>query len=260
MIQLADDLDERSGDFYEARGVELYLAPTKVNYVNNPSFEENLNDWTFDASATATSIVETIEVTPGSTHVAQVVTDDTVTTSNDPLVKWEGTGLLTPDQYYTFSIWAKADAAVTMQLELSVFNEDAEAEVDTRVNTYPMSIGTTWDRYQVKLFVPSFMSKDDSVVTAKIYGDSQEATIKLDAAQLEAGYGATDYFDGELPLWGASWLGTAHDSTSILYRRYEEKTGRLVAEIPKLLPINTPWYVTTGPIETKSLDFKGFTS
>ncbi len=260
MIQMADDLDDRSGDFYEARGVELYLAPTKVNYVNNPSFEVNLDSWTFDASATATSIVETIQVTPGSTHVAEVVTDDTETTSEDPLVKWEGTGLLTPDQHYTFSIWAKADAAITMQLELSVFNPDADETIATRLHTYPMSIGTTWRRFQVKLFVPSYMTKDVSVVTAKIYGNSEEATIKLDAAQLEAGYGATDYFDGDLPLWGASWLGTAHDSTSILYRKYEEKTGRLVREIPQILPINTPWYVTTGPVEAKSLDFKGFTS
>jgi hypothetical protein len=265
MIQFADDSDSRSGDFYEARAVETYLAPTKLNYINNPSFENDLDSWTFDASATATSIVETIKVTPGGTHVAQVVTDGTVTTSSAPLVKWEGTGLLEPDQHYTFSIWAKAAASITQNLSLSIFNADAAVGGATRTHFQPMPLTTAWQRFQVKLFIPSFMLKDTSVVTVKIYDvdgadESAGTTIKLDSAQLESGYGATDYFDGDLPLWGASWLGTARDSTSMLYRKFEEKTGRVVRELPNLLPLNTPWYVTTGPLDLKSLDFKGFTS
>jgi hypothetical protein len=262
MIQFADDSDARSADFYEARAVETYLAPTKVNYVDNSSFEQNLNEWSFDASATATRIVETIKVTAGGTHVAQIVTDNTVTTSEAPLVAWSTAGYLEPERYYTFSIWAKASAATTMQLELNFYNPDV-GDDNSRTHTYPMSITTSWKRFEVKLFVPSFFLQNSTVTTAKMYGTTNSATIKIDSAQLEPGYGATDYFDGDLPLWGASWTDAVYGSPSMLYRRYEEKTGRLVREIPNILPINTPWYVTSGFENTgfvKSLDFKGVTS
>lgn len=264
MMEFNDDSDERSGDFYEARAVEMYLAPSKINYVDNSSFEESLDIWVFDASATVTRELETIKVTAGGTYVAEIVTDNTVTTSEDPLVSWStSSGYIDPNYYYTFSIWAKADADTTLQLELNATDPTIDTEDATRLHTQPMTITTEWKRFQVKLFIPSFMSKADLVVTAKMYGDTDSATIRIESAQLEVGYGATDYFDGDLPLWNAEWVNTPYESPSMMYRYYEEKAARLVREIPNMLPINTPWYVTTGSGLTgsnKSLDFKGFTS
>jgi hypothetical protein len=85
-------------------------------------------------------------------------------------------------------------------------------------------------------------------------GTTHGHTLSLDAAQLEPYFYATDYFDGDLAGFGGVWGGDVHDSPSYQYPEKMIKIIRLIDEVNRFIPKNTPWTITTyGGLEASGI-------
>jgi hypothetical protein len=268
LIQFADSAADNVGVYNEARAVEIYLAPSKTNYLLNPSFEIDYTHWDVN-EVTATVIPDSTlkEVPHGTSSLELITTADT--TSSAPTLSTSVVGAISTGQFITFSCYAKIASGTlsTMNLRLtatdsgtttSVYNEVA-LDSGTAVSSRP-SLSTTWQKIEVNLFVPSSLATSTTTLTAALYGGTDSATLYIEAAQLETGYKSTDYFDGSLAFRGASWTGTAHDSSSIVYVNKGPRISRLIQEIEKYIPLNTPYKITTGPVANKVVETYGYSS
>ena len=305
--------------FQEARGAEVYLSPTKTNYLSNPSFETNLSSWTITDSGasavilSASSIVgsgTSATVTTSSAHGLTVgsqivvasasitgyngtyevggVTDSTHFTylnkttgtatgatitdlpsgvssgskclqaiisstkkietsvasgSGDLAIPAPYIGVKSPPGfYYTYSFYAKTLSSTTS----ATVTLKAVSGATTITNSSTISIGTVWSRFQVNLFIPVSLSAP--TLTATLLGNSTDATIRFDSAQLERAYSATDYFDGSLNVNGNGgvWSGTANASPSFMFPNQSTVLYRLSTEMPAFLVTGTPYVVTNA--------------
>ena len=271
LMQFASTADSRYTTYYPARGIEVYLTPSKTNWLTNPSFETNTTSWTTAGSPTVTTPTSTLTSISAGTKMLQLVTGATVTTTSSPLLATSAaTGALSGGQFVTFSVYAQVSTGTLTTMSLRLEATDTASSGGTVFNYVNLdgttaaksvaSLTTTWTRFQVNLYIPSNYAQATTTVTAKLYGNSSSATILLDAAQLEPGYSATDYLDGSLITRGASWTGTANASTSILYRNKATRLSRLITTLPTQLPLNTPFMITTGTTTSKTLEFSGFSS
>jgi hypothetical protein len=263
-LQLADSTDSRSTNYYEARAVELYFSPTKINYLENPSFVEITDsddyDWTFTGQ-TAIDYVSPTTV-PGILDSSEMV--EVTTSSTTPLLIQTYTDAVPSNSYYTFSVYVKTlSGSETLTFGIQVVDSSGTVLTENGLNveaayTPIPSVSTTWTRYQVTVFAP--LTAGTIYLIPYISGNTTGNTLAIDAAQVEAGYTATDYFDGSYIGRGAFWLGDAHDSESMLYANLATKLGRLQAELKNYLPINTPYILTIGDPTNKTLESSGFSS
>jgi phage tail-like protein len=263
MIQLAETSDVRSTDFYEARGLEIFLTPSKVNYIQNPSFADVTGDGDYDWSITGATSTDFITPTtvPGvfdGSHMLQVETS-----AVDPLLIKTHTYAVMPNAYYTFSVYAQTVSGTeNLDITIEALDNNNDPIFGSNglevINSASIEVDSTWSRYSVTIFVPNTFGEPHFEIS--LSGNTTGNTINLDAAQLEHGYTKTDYFDGSYSSRGALWLGTTDESMSVLYRNKSNKIGRLVAELPDNLPMNTPWVITTGSSTVKLLETSGFSS
>lgn len=264
MVQVAETADARSADFHEARGVEIYLAPNKVNWIENPSFTETVDmddvDWAYTNAGTVTYVTPT--TVPGVVDGSHMVSVETVN-GNDLSISAH-TDIVPKGVYYTFSVYAKTDSGTEpLSFTLAAYDEtDTLLQIngeDVSATTTPVGgITDTWTRYTVTLFVPDI---DGSVyLLPSIVGTTTGNKVFLDAAQVEQGYRATDYFDGSYSVRGAYWVGETDDSKSIFYANKVSKIGNLTNQLPQFLPMNTAFVVTSGFDTLTTIELKGFSS
>lgn len=235
-----------TSDFHEAREVKVVLSPTKTNHIVNPSFENStlLTGWTAVAASTA---VEDI-----------VLDEDTSLPTNNPPGLFTGTKFLkitgntgatalsstvssglASGRFYTFSIYAKT-ATGTLALDLDILAEDG-GSADAKSNTSRVSLTTTWQRFEVNVYVPADYTSTS--ITVSIGEVLAGQVFFVEAAQLEESYKATDYFDGSYSTNGGEWSGDTNNSASFLFQNKSVKMPRLEEEFPKFLPFNTPYRV-----------------
>jgi hypothetical protein len=103
-------------------------------------------------------------------------------------------------------------------------------------------------------------SSDVIYLKATVSGVGTGAVINFDAAQIEEGYGSSDYFEGSYTNRGAYWTGTVNNSASVIYRNKSPKINRMIFEIPNYLPMNTAYTITSGFNGTTVLETSGFSS
>lgn len=298
-------------DYYEPRGVNIYLAPKKINYISNPSFEVNGNGWVFSPSGSSQTVTIPAKVLFGS-KVYQVTT-----TSGSPFFGSFTTALNTVSagKNFVFSIWAKTNnsnsltytISLSASLNLKVLSRSIASSVAslTVENTAGLSVGDTvvvsglpssyngtfvitdvsgvnisysvpgssneawteqttdafvvktisrnvdvsltnsWTRPEVNLFVPETWDDFSTKMICKIATKTNAGgeIVYLDAAQLEDGVTASDYFDGSYSWqYGASWV-TANNSISYLYPNKAKVINVLSQELPRFLPYETPWLI-----------------
>jgi hypothetical protein len=126
----------------------------------------------------------------------------------------------------------------------------------TITNSVDVTLTNSWTRPEVNLFIPySWITSDTNVIcqiTSKANAGGE--IVYLDAAQLEEGVYATDYFDGSYPWqFGSNWA-TANNSISYLYPNKANMINALSQELVNFLPYETPWYVNTvNTIEAKGI-------
>ena len=265
MFQLAKTTDYRYTSYYEGAGVVVNLEPSKVNYLQNPSIVNNSDTdwvWTGQSASAYNATTLPIAVRDGSNMLSLTTTNNTAFTLTSQTDMT--TNPINPGHYYTFSIYAATTSGTeTMNFKLEAYDESGGLVYDnlgtpaTRTLS-AQAITTTWTRYQIPVFVPDTTVSTYLKVT--ISGTGAGRQINFDAAQIEVGYGANDYFDGSYNIRGAYWLGTANNSVSVLYRNKSTKLDRLVAEIPRYLPLNTAYVITSGFNGTAVLENSGMSS
>lgn len=241
-------------DYQEARGISVYIDPNKTNYALNPSFETNTNNWTIgDPGASLTTVIPTGLVTGDYSLYMDLTDTDTASTTTNA-------GDIPVGRYCTFSVYMKADVdGPTVTLRITPIDDGVD-QTDLINEAEVQLTDTQWTRGQVTVFIPSTFT--NQAVKCDIIGTSSVIGVHIDAAQIEASYSATDYFDGSMTKAGAEWTGTPEDSPSVLYYNKEDRLSRLYVEIKNYLPNNTPYFVESmdGIEEVQGLRFAGFSS
>ena len=121
-VDLVQFAESSVSDYDEARSVEVFLEPSKTNYLANPTFESgNTSEWTVDADS---STYETVDSRDVLTIVANAGAESSIAASTPAVV----TG-----KYYTFSIYAQM-----VGLTVTV------ATVTSNVATLTMSGSPAW--------------------------------------------------------------------------------------------------------------------
>jgi len=258
LIQLALLSDTRNTVYHEPRGLEIYLAPSKINYIKNSSFPDGTN-WTI-AGTTGTVSYPTPTTVPGildGSHMLQVASANmsnfTLTANTDAVIS---------GMYYTFSIYAKTTTG-TAALAFVTSALDSTDNTVLVTSTFTPSGGVTasWARYTSTVYVPAYTGSLYLQVQVKGVGSSSSTpTLQFDAAQAEPGYTITDYFDGSFSTRGASWSGTVGASTSTMYPKKGTRINNLVTSLPEFIPVNTPYVISTGLTSGATIESSGFSS
>jgi phage tail-like protein len=270
MIQFADTSVSNFDTYYEARAVEVYFSPEKINFLENPSFnevvgDEDAADWVITGGSGSISYPSTtIPTVQDGSHMLQTATVTGAFAATGLAKDAIATGV-----FYTFSVYVQTDPTIstnlteTLALNISAFDVDNNPLVDGNGNmitatSSTFTVDNTWQRHQVTMFLPD--SQLGAYLQVSIFGNTTGKTLNFDAGQLEFGYSATDYFDGDYATRGASWLGDTDDSISLLYRNKAVKISHLLVEIKDYLPLNTAYVITTGYNGVKAVELSDFSS
>lgn len=237
-------------DYYEARSVQVFLSPSKSNFVNDPSFSAITTDWTIAGGT---------EAYPASTLPYMYAGDSmlALTTGPSGLARAyanTNTGGMPVGKFYTFSVYCQVPSG----LENVYLRITAVDSVNTSIvkNSTPVEVNSTWTRLSVTTYVPANFVSDSLYFTLEARIDSSNGlVVNFDAAQLEPTYAATDYIDGSFPTeYGLVWEGLTNDSPSHLYKNKQAKVIRIIQELENFLPSNTPYVVSSfGGVETKAI-------
>ena len=236
--------------FNEARGVNIFLGPSKSNFVNNPSFSDVTEEWAA-TNGTISYVSTTTPFVYGGDTMLQVATDVGTALS---ITDDTNTGGMPTGEYYTFSVYAQCPSG-----DESVFLQFVAVD---SVNTSliatgtPVTVSTSWVRLSVTAYVPQEFVSDSMyfelyIKTASSAGNA----INFEAAQMEASFVPTIYIDGSFPAeYGIVWEGITGNSPSHLYKNKQQKIIRLIQELENFLPSNTPYVVESfGGIETAAI-------
>jgi hypothetical protein len=217
----------------EARAIDVFLLPSKTNYIKNPSFEVNSTTWALSgATFTQNSSVPTYGYS-GNYSGRFVVTNPWSITTDYEIP-------ITVGKYYTVSASIKALAALSANLKITFYN-DADSIVETV--TEVISVTTSFANFTLTGLTDS--SSDASYAKVSFYGTTA-GTIFLDLIQFEQSQIATDYFDGSLPSeFGAVWEGTDDASYTHLYPNKPKKIPRLGKTMNDWIPQNAFWRLRT---------------
>lgn len=260
MVQFAETSDDRYSSYYEARAVELRLSPSKVNYIKNPSMSSSTS-WTI---STASAVYTNDSTLPGIKRDGTKMATITTTPTNNFSIVTSTDSIIASGKYYTFSIYASL-ASGTQNVSIKLEAIDSSGAVVTSFTGESSSrilsnqaLSTSWKRFSVPVFV--YDLADFISLKATISGTGTGSVINFDAAQIEEGYGSSDYFEGSYTNRGAYWTGTANNSISVMYRNKSPKVNRMMFQIPNYLPMNTAYTITSGFNNTVVLENSGFSS
>jgi len=238
-VQMAPSATATNYD--EARALDVFLEPRKVNILANPSFETNSTYWTTNSSATR----DNTTIPPGLPGTYSLrLSGQTAFSLSTNANKNPNTYKLTQGSFYTASIYMKASANSTLTMTLVADDDDSTNVVNA---SSTLALTSTWQRYTVSLYIPEDLSATGNItLSLNIAGtlSSSSVSVYVDAAQVEAGFNATDYFDGSLPAAsGVYWSGTAHASYSYFYQSRTIKIARLLDSLSQWVPMGTQWRV-----------------
>jgi len=218
----------------EARAVDLFLEPTKTNYIVNPSFEVNITDgWTKTGSATVAQDIDVSEAAYSGSSSAKITATGAWTYSTDDIPVLFG-------NYYTFSAYVKTTAGFSV----TFIGKDIAGDPTGHSETTTFAASTGWARIAVTDLIDAVGETDVAYYQVEISGNT--GTFYLDCVQFERGNKASDYFDGSLPSnFGAVWEGTDDNSYSHLYPNKPTKVPRLGKTLVDWIPMNTFWRLRT---------------
>ena len=242
-----DQVCMQTGDtvlYDEARAIDIFLEPTKTNYINNPSFEVDDSSWTITADE-VTLLEEDVPLSESSgTYSVKVDSTSGATFETSTNVE-----ILNRDTYATLSFYAKStNEGETATVTFKALDNLGAGEIEA-IEEFELT--EDWARYTTTIYI------NDIDIPASPTGElyftvsiETEATannyIWLDDVQLELTQKATDYFDGNLPAeYGAVWQGTENDSPSRLYANKDKKIPRLAKTLSDWVPQNAFWKIRT---------------
>jgi hypothetical protein len=231
-----DQICAQLGDsvlYDEARAVDVFLNPSNTNYINNPSFEENVTDsWDVSGLATVTQDVDVSELAYSGIKSAKIVATGPWTFTSNAMPIIQGS-------YYTASGFIKSSA----NLQVTFVARDSGGTIVGTEDSFNAGINAAWSRFSTTHLTDAF---DSESITYEVVFSGNTGTYYLDCIQFEKGAKASDYFDGSLPAeFGVVWGGTESDSYSYLYPNKPVKVPRLGKTLTEWLPMNTFWRLRT---------------
>lgn len=252
-------------NYSEARGITVFLNPSKVNYITNPSFESfsgspvEFDNW--DVNYPTTTTVSAVSAFSAGEYVGPVgipiqggdwMMGLTCNSSTGSVGFATTVYDLDPDTTYTFSLYVKSSASTPKTINLTQFlYETPLSEAPVLLNRFDSDtilLPNTWTRVYVTATFPK-MDEDSAASSFLVVNCPQLTTgdtLIFEGAQLEKGFFPTDYFDGNLANGEAGWFGTENASASYQYVGISEKSDRLNTEIGKYLPQNSSYVITTN--------------
>lgn len=243
-IDLLSFTDSAITFYEEARAANIFVYPSKYNFLNNPSFESwtgttTANNWSVSGGSVS-RVATTLTGSYGETYMAAFDTNAgvaSISTTTDA-------GISFNNNFYTFSIYAKT-ASGTEDVTLTLSVDDTIIDPVSHTSGV-FTLTTEWQRLQVTLRVTDAINPVYASFTASLEGTMTGNVIHLDNAQLEMAYKASDYFDGSLGyVQGTFWNGVEHESASYWYPNLMKKMPRLIEEMPNYLPMNSPYTIST---------------
>lgn len=234
--------------YYEARGVQIVLEPTKKNFITNPSFENATYTagWTFVGTTSEEPVVDPITDTlygPPGIFTGQSFVELTGGVGGNSAA----TSVTAPTGgvFYSFSIYVKS-ATGTGSLEQTIQLTAEKSGLTTLTNSATVTaIEEDWARVSINLYIP--VDYAGATLTASLFNTSNTTGgIQLEAAQLEIGFKPTDYFDGSYSVNGGEWEGgiaNSNNAVSYMFQNKGVKMYRLREELPRYLPIGTAYTV-----------------
>lgn len=217
----------------EARAIDVFLNPSKINYIYNPSFETNVTDgWTLTGSATASINSDVSDIAYSGDHSAKITGTGSWSFFSNTIPIEKGT-------YYTCSGLIKSNAPVTVTFR----GRDISGNIIETEDTFQITTTSSWSRFSISHLIDAF---DVNVVTYEVTFTGSTGNFYLDCIQFEKGNKVTDYFDGSLPTsYGAVWGGTENNSETYLYPNKPSKIARLGKTLNSWVPMNTFWRLRT---------------
>lgn len=219
MGQLVVSTVNVSGKFYDARAIDLNVAPIRTNYCTNPSFETNTSGWSVGTQSAA-----------GTGYVGSVVSRRALSLNNTQVSSGTTTSTATStfaaDDPVTASVYLKATSgtgatSVTIPIKLECKNSGGTV-LSTTTTSATVTPGE-WQRISVtKDKAPS----STSYVTVTVAGSGTSASMTgagssllVDGCLIEKRETLLSYFDAAVygDTGAAKWAGTAHASISYLY-------------------------------------------
>lgn len=131
----------------------------------------------------------------------------------------------------------------TVTLRINSYDEAAESgEEVSDIHDAEFTFTNDWERYSVTGFIAS--NPNPVYLQASVFSNTIGCVMDFDAAQVEASYRPTDYFDGSFPAsYGAVWEDGEHVSRSHLYPNKTIKVTRLAETLNKWVPINRAYTI-----------------
>lgn len=238
--------------YYEARSTQIFLNPSKSNFVNDPTFSAIIQDWTVTGSGT--SATYPASTAPKIYAGDSMLSVDSANGSQTKVSATTNTGGMPSGKFYTFSIHTQAPAS-TESLKLKVTATDS---VNASIVSESVAelVSAEWVRLSVTIYVPNSFVSSSMYFTLEVIGSATTGgIINFDAAQFETAFAPTLYIDGSFPPeYGVVWEGQTNNSPSHLYKNKQAKVIRLIQELETFLPSNTPYVVYSfGGVETKAI-------
>lgn len=192
----------------------IYLAdPEKTNYINNPSFENNVTDsWTHNGEGTVAQDSSQAFYGYDSLKATQP------SSSGDELEFY--TTINTTGTSFTFSLYAK-NGNIETTPQIYIIQKDGTGGGGSELKSSSKSLSamsdSQWIRYSVYI-EQSETGIQSVILKLTVKGDSKQGYFYVDAVQFE-GEDISSYLDGDLGD-GYDWTGTAHNSPSTRENMY----------------------------------------
>ncbi len=260
-------------EYYEdARKVIVSVAGDKTNYLPNPSFETNTNNWSALNGTFATSTTPSAAVIKGTRAGKFTVTAPGIAGITSDWISVDAA------ENYVFSAYVTANTTknIIARLEFSSLQSVEEQTTilsdddglyypigDYTLDSDPLALTTAAQRISVAAVSPTY-SVDAGYPSAKVWLYFEDAEVGdilyVDGAFLEDGIAPSTYFDGSgatVPtdpinnefilsvdcIWENE---TTSSGRSYRWTNYLNKLARLSETLPLVMPYGSSWEVMPG--------------
>lgn len=238
-------------DFVDARRIDIYLQPDRLNYIKNPSFASVTTGWTATNGAITSSTTKHYI----GTNSAKLVVGSSATVAGISVTAGTTYGpAVTPGSSYAFSMYAiDVDTAKSYKAQLLWYTSGGTLISTTSGDVTALST-TDWTRLTVigtapataAYVVPQVMSS-----SAFVSGDSGKI-VYFDGALFEPGESVNPYFDGTygyLESYDMVWEGgNSTTGRGMYYRNLYNTAIRLRVVMADFLPYDATHAIFTGVI------------
>lgn len=253
---------EFSNPYQDARRIDLYLAPTRINQILNPGFELNATtNWTY--TGTSATTVDPTNVYPtsssgngnaNSSNSAKLTANSTTTTMTSASIP------VTPGKAYSLSAYFKNVNGVNVTISVTWTKSVGSPQTDVSA---PVTLSASSFTRVSLIPTATAMIAPANAVSAAVkftFTGFPGAVYYVDSVLFEAATSANFYFDGatgylnyEDVLWeqnAQGTTGTTSNSRSLYYPNRFLVQARLDSVINDYLPMGTSHALFIGTTAT----------